>query len=122
MDSKINSWCWADEVKKLERRVAELEECIKECLTKNAHLADGDACSLIDLKKEVPEWEVVFLQGEDAVANNLPDQRKMKIFGFGADLSDVLGDEKNGKCICGRNLTETGWCHRCSKFTRRTQR
>lgn len=25
---------------------------------------------------------------------------------------------KPTKCICGRKLTSSGWCHRCSKFTR----
>ena len=44
----------------LERRVVELERAIKKCLTENAHLADGEVCTLIDLKRAVPEWEKEF--------------------------------------------------------------
>jgi hypothetical protein len=30
---------------------------IIKCLNNNAHLADGDNCTLHELKKAVPEWE-----------------------------------------------------------------
>lgn len=39
---------WAD---KYHRRVVELETAIRKCLKVNAHLADGDDCTLIVLKK-----------------------------------------------------------------------
>jgi hypothetical protein len=35
-----------------------LRDCIIECLNKNGHLADGENCTLIDLKRAVPEWEL----------------------------------------------------------------
>ena len=54
-----------DEVLKLENRVDELECVIKKCLTENAHLADGEICTLIDLKRAVPEWEKEFLEQEE---------------------------------------------------------
>ena len=52
---------WVIEVQKLEARVDELEDAIKKCLSDNCHLADGDVCTLIDLKRAVPEWEAEFL-------------------------------------------------------------
>lgn len=38
-----------------------LRDGIKAVLTENAHLADGEVCTLIDLKRLVPEWESEFL-------------------------------------------------------------
>lgn len=32
-------------------RIKELEESIRKCLEENAHLADGEVCTLIDLKR-----------------------------------------------------------------------
>lgn len=32
-------------------RIKELEDAIRKCLKDNAHLADGDVCTLIDLKR-----------------------------------------------------------------------
>ena len=34
-----------------------LEAAIRTTLDDNRHLADGDDCTLIDLKKELPEWK-----------------------------------------------------------------
>lgn len=39
---------WADHY---HRRVVELETAIRECLKENAHLADGENCTLIGLKR-----------------------------------------------------------------------
>ena len=38
-------------------RVNQLESAITKTLNENAHLADGDDCTLIDLKLAMPEWE-----------------------------------------------------------------
>jgi transcription elongation factor Elf1 len=38
-------------------RIAELEAAIVACLEGNGHLADGENCTLIDLKQAVPEWK-----------------------------------------------------------------
>ena len=35
---------------------ARLRTAIINCLNNNGHLADGDNCTLIDLKRAVPEW------------------------------------------------------------------
>ena len=44
---------WIDEVQKLENRVDELEAVITETLNDNLHLADGDVCTLLKLKRAV---------------------------------------------------------------------
>ena len=38
-------------------RINGLENAIRKTLDKNRHLADGDDCTLIDLKKALPEWK-----------------------------------------------------------------
>ena len=38
-------------------RITALESAITKTLNENAHLADGDDCTLIDLKLAMPEWE-----------------------------------------------------------------
>ncbi len=42
------------------RELNNLRKGIKECLTENCHLADGEICTLAGLKKLVPEWEAEF--------------------------------------------------------------
>ena len=37
-------------------RITELEAAIVACLNQNGHLADGENCSLIDLKRAMPTW------------------------------------------------------------------
>lgn len=39
-------------------RIAELEAAIVACLNENGHLADGEVCTLIDLKRAIPTWEL----------------------------------------------------------------
>jgi len=39
-------------------RIAELEAAIVKTLNENGHLADGENCTLIDLKRAMPEWEL----------------------------------------------------------------
>lgn len=39
-------------------RITELEAAIITCLNENGHLADGDSCTLIDLKRVMPTWEL----------------------------------------------------------------
>jgi hypothetical protein len=44
----------SDEQRKIQEqatRIKELEEAINKCLVDNGHLADGDVCTLIDLKR-----------------------------------------------------------------------
>jgi len=50
----------------LERELARLKADIKVVLTQNAHLADGETCTLAGLKKLVPEWESEFLSNNQA--------------------------------------------------------
>lgn len=38
------------------KRVLELEDAIRKTLDENRHLADGEDCTLYDLKKALPEW------------------------------------------------------------------
>jgi hypothetical protein len=40
------------------QRVAALESAIIKTLNENGHLADGDVCTLIDLKRAMPSWEL----------------------------------------------------------------
>jgi len=42
---------------RLNKRVERLENAIRKTLDENRHLADGDNCTLIDLKKALPEWK-----------------------------------------------------------------
>lgn len=44
-----------EKLKAAEERIAELEEAIIKTLNDNAHLADGDNCTLADLKKVINE-------------------------------------------------------------------
>ena len=41
-----------------EKRIIELETAIIKTLNENGHLADGDVCALIDLKRAMPTWEL----------------------------------------------------------------
>lgn len=36
-----------------------LRSAIRETLDKNGHLADGDNCTLLTLKRALPDWELV---------------------------------------------------------------
>ncbi|NTW87799.1 MAG: hypothetical protein HGB26_01445 [Desulfobulbaceae bacterium] len=45
-------------VERLCCEVERLRGCIIDCLNENGHLADGEICTLIDLKRAVPEWEL----------------------------------------------------------------
>jgi len=39
-------------------RIIELETAIVKTLNENRHLADGEDCTLIDLKRAMPTWEL----------------------------------------------------------------
>lgn len=45
-------------VERLQRRNAEIEAAIVKTLNDNGYLADGDVCTLIDLKRAMPTWEL----------------------------------------------------------------
>jgi len=45
------------ELNRLNDHIKRIENAIRKTLDKNRHLADGDDCTLIDLKKELPEWK-----------------------------------------------------------------
>lgn len=45
-------------VERLQSRIAELESAIVKTLNENGHLADGEDCTLIDLKRAMPTWEL----------------------------------------------------------------
>ena len=45
------------ELNRLNDHIKRIENAIRKTLNKNRHLADGDDCTLIDLKKELPEWK-----------------------------------------------------------------
>ena len=45
-------------VERLQSRIAELEAAILKTLNENGHLADGDVCTLIDLKRAMSTWEL----------------------------------------------------------------
>ena len=53
------AWRWAC------TRETVLRNEIKRTLTENAHLADGENCTLARLKKLVPEWESEFLANNE---------------------------------------------------------
>ena len=42
----------------VEARVSELEAAIVKTLNENGHLADGENCTLIGLKRAMPAWEL----------------------------------------------------------------
>jgi hypothetical protein len=44
------------ELNRLYDHIQRIENAIRKTLDKNRHLADGDDCTLIDLKKALPEW------------------------------------------------------------------
>ena len=44
------------ELNRLNDHIKRIENAIRKTLNKNRHLADGDDCTLIDLKKALPEW------------------------------------------------------------------
>jgi len=44
------------ELNRLNDHIKRIENAIRKTLDKNRHLADGDDCTLIDLKKALPEW------------------------------------------------------------------
>lgn len=45
-------------VERLQARVVTLESAIIKTLNENGHLADGEVCTLIDLKRAMPTWEL----------------------------------------------------------------
>ena len=45
------------EFNRLNDHIKRIENAIRKTLDKNRHLADGDDCTLIDLKKALPEWK-----------------------------------------------------------------
>lgn len=45
------------ELNRLNDHIKRIENAIRKTLDKNRHLADGDDCTLIDIKKELPEWK-----------------------------------------------------------------
>ncbi len=45
------------ELNRLNDHIKRIENAIRKTLNKNRHLADGDDCTLIDLKKALPEWK-----------------------------------------------------------------
>ncbi len=45
------------ELNRLNDHIQRIENAIRKTLDKNRHLADGDDCTLIDLKKALPEWK-----------------------------------------------------------------
>jgi len=45
------------ELNRLNDHIKRIENAIRKTLDKNRHLADGDDCTLIDLKKALPEWK-----------------------------------------------------------------
>ena len=55
--STLNATRWDDAMAEKKRLV----NGIKSILTENAHLADGEICTLRELKRLVPEWESEFL-------------------------------------------------------------
>lgn len=42
----------------LENEIDRLRGHIIDCLNENGHLADGECCTLIELKRAVPDWEL----------------------------------------------------------------
>lgn len=50
----------------LERENTRLRNGIKSVLSENAHLADGEVCTLRELKRLVPEWEAELLANAEA--------------------------------------------------------
>ena len=50
--------CVDDAETSAEKRILELESAITKTLNENGHLADGDVCTLIDLKRVIPDWEL----------------------------------------------------------------
>jgi hypothetical protein len=45
------------EFNRLNDHIQRIENAIRKTLDTNRHLADGDDCTLIDLKKALPEWK-----------------------------------------------------------------
>ncbi len=45
------------ELNRLNDHIQRIENAIRKTLDKNRHLADGDDCTLIDLKKALPDWK-----------------------------------------------------------------
>ena len=44
------------ELQEAKERIKHLENSIRKTLDDNRHLADGENCTLIELKKALPEW------------------------------------------------------------------
>ena len=44
------------ELQEAKERIKQLENAIRKTLDENRHLADGEDCTLRDLKKALPEW------------------------------------------------------------------
>lgn len=58
--SHFDKWEIPDVLEKVEEAVRQqtrLRRAIVKTLRDNVHLADGDVCTLIDLKNAVPDWE-----------------------------------------------------------------
>ena len=50
--------CADDAAASAEKRIIELEAAITKTLNENGHLADGECCTLIELKRVMPNWEL----------------------------------------------------------------
>lgn len=44
------------ELQEAKERIKHLENSVRKTLDDNRHLADGENCTLIELKKALPEW------------------------------------------------------------------
>ena len=49
--------CLYCHIEALEAELSRYRKGIIDCLDANGHLADGDNCTLIELKRLVPEWD-----------------------------------------------------------------
>ena len=53
---EMGYYCGECRIDRLKKRVQQLEDAIRKTLDENRHLADGENCTLIELKKALPEW------------------------------------------------------------------
>jgi hypothetical protein len=53
---EMGYYCGEDRIDRLNKRVQQLEAAIRKTLDENRHLADGEDCTLRELKKTLPEW------------------------------------------------------------------
>lgn len=58
-DSSLETWFpfTALEIDRLRENTARMRAAIRQTLDENAHLADGDVCTLLALKRALPEWQ-----------------------------------------------------------------